>query len=334
MNAPNTDNPQQPLDPIDLLARNALGEFGLPPDARMELVNYSENITYRVDDTHTGERFALRVHRPGYHTLQNIESELTWMAAIARQAKVPTPVPVPAPDGKPIQSAGAPGVPHKRYCVLFRWLDGEFPDEDRLIESFGPLGEITARLHAHARGWMPPAGFKRQTWDPDFMFGENPIWGRWQDGMGLTGNDRKLLDRLVDKLRQRLVRFEKPGRFGLIHADLRLANLLVENGETRVIDFDDCGFGWYLYDFGTAVSFIEHRSDMDELIASWVDGYRRVVPLCKEEENEIPTFIMMRRLLLTAWIASHSDTELAQEQGIDYTDGTCALAEVYLRKYG
>ena len=335
MNAPNTNSQQELLDRIDVLARNALGAFGLPPDAQMELVNYSENITYRVDDTHTGERFALRVHRPGYHTLQNIESELTWMAALTRQAKVSTPVPVPAPDGKLVQSAGAPGVPHNRYCVLFRWLDGEFPDEDRLIESFGPLGEITARLHAHALGWKPPAGFKRQTWDLDVMFGENPVWGPWQDGMGLTGNDRKLLDRLIDRLRQRMHRFGKsPERFGLIHADLRLANLLVENGETKVIDFDDCGFGWYLFDLGTAVSFIEHRSDMDELIASWVAGYRRIVPLREEEENEIPTFIMMRRLLLTAWIASHSDTELAQALGIDYTDGTCALAEDYLRKYG
>ena len=329
------EGPKPPLDPIDVLARSALDEFGLPSDVQMELVNYSENITYRVDDTRTGERFALRVHRPGYHTLQNIESELAWMAALASHANVSTPAPVPAPDGKLVKSAGAPGVLEDRYCVLFRWIDVEFPDEDRLVESFGPLGEITARLHAHARGWMPPVGFKRQTWDLDFMFGENPIWGPWQDGMGLTGDGRKLLDRLEEGLRRRVDRFEtSPGRVGLIHADLRLANLLVENGETKVIDFDDCGFGWYLYDFGTAVSFIEHRPDMDELIASWVDGYRRVVPLSEEEEKEIPTFVMMRRLLLTAWIASHSDTEAAQEQGIDYTDGTCALAEGYLRKYG
>jgi hypothetical protein len=34
-------------------------------------------------------------------------------------------------------------------------------------------------------------------------------------------------------------------RFGLIHADLRLANLLVWQEKTRVIDFDDCGFGWW-----------------------------------------------------------------------------------------
>ncbi len=242
---PDTNRPQEPLNQIDVLARNALSEFGLPPGVQMELVNYSENITYRVDDTHTGERFALRVHRPEYHTLQNIESELTWMAALARQGKVSTPMPVPAPDGTLVQGAGAPGVPHDRYCVLFRWIDGEFPDEDRLTESFGPLGEITARLHAHAQGWKPPAGFKRQTWDLDFMFGEYPIWGTWQDGMGLSGNDRKLLDRLVARLRQRLDQFGRsPERFGLIHADLRLANLLVEDGETKVIDFDDCGLSY------------------------------------------------------------------------------------------
>ena len=34
-------------------------------------------------------------------------------------------------------------------------------------------------------------------------------------------------------------------RFGLIHADLRLANLLIYGDEIKVIDFDDCGFGWF-----------------------------------------------------------------------------------------
>ena len=335
MEAFDSIRPEEQLERIKVLARNVLLKFGLPLDSGIELVNYSENITYEVSNSHTGERFALRVHRPGYHTLQNIESELTWMMALSRQARVYTPEPVLAPDGKLVHTAGAPGVPQDRYCVLFRWLDGKFPEENELVESFGLLGEVTARLHAHARSWKLPVGFKRQTWDLELMFGENPVWGPWQNGIGLTGQDRKLLDRLEDTLRRRLDRFGKsPEHFGLIHADLRLDNLLIENGETKVIDFDDCGFGWYLYDFGTAVSFIEHRADMDELITSWVDGYRSVGPLSKEEENELPTFIMMRRLLLTAWVSSHSDTKLAQEQGIEYTHGTCSLAEDYLTKYG
>lgn len=334
MSASDTNGEQESLDRIGVLARNALARFGVPPDAGVEMINYSENITYRVDGAGSGDRFALRVHRPGYHSLQSIESELAWMEALASEAGVPTPVPVPAPDGTLVQSAGAPGVPDDRYCVLFEWLDGDFPDEDRLAESFGPLGEITGRVHAHAARWMTPATFKRQTWDLDFMFGESAIWGPWQDGMGLTGDDLKLLTRLEDRLRQRLERFgQSPERFGLIHADLRLDNVLVKNGEMKVIDFDDCGLGWYLYDFGTAVSFIEHRPDMDELIATWADGYRKVRAISEEEENEIQTFVMVRRLLLTAWIASHSDTELAQAQGLEYTRGTCALAEDYLGRY-
>ena len=49
-------------------------------------------------------------------------------------------------------------------------------------------------------------------------------------------------------------------RFGLVHADLRLANLLVEDEKVNVIDFDDCGYSWFMYDFGTAVSFIDRTT--------------------------------------------------------------------------
>ena len=40
----------------------------------------------------------------------------------------------------------------------------------------------------------------------------------------------------------------------VVHADTRLANA-GEDGSVSVIDFDDCGFSWYLYDLGTSVSF-------------------------------------------------------------------------------
>ena len=39
---------------------------------------------------------------------------------------------------------------------------------------------------------------------------------------------------------------------------MRLANLLVDGRDVSVIDFDDCGFGWFMYDLGSSVSFIEH----------------------------------------------------------------------------
>ena len=123
-------------------------------------------------------------------------------------------------------------------------------------------------------------------------------------------------------------------RFGLIHCDLRLANLLIDGKAVKVIDFDDCGFGWYMYDAATPVSFYEHEPQVPGLIESWKKGYRRVIDLSKEDEAEIPTFVMLRRLLLVAWIGSHHETDLAKSMGLPYTEGTIGLCEAYLKAYG
>src|SRR5581483_9634210 len=140
--------------------------------------------------------------------------------------------------------------------------------------------------------------------------------GRWQDGIAVGPQEREVLGRLDATLRTRLGRFgTAPDRYGLVHADLRLANLLMDGDSTYVIDFDDCGWSWYLYDLGAALSFIEHDPRVPELVDSWTRGYRRVRALPAEDEAEIPTFILMRRLLLVAWIGSHAGTDLARSMG-------------------
>jgi Ser/Thr protein kinase RdoA (MazF antagonist) len=164
--------------------------------------------------------------------------------------------------------------------------------------------------------------------------GPRPIWGRWQDGVGLDPEREKLLGRLTEVVARRLERFgSEREQFGLVHADLRLANLLVDGDQTKVIDFDDCGFGWYLYDLSTALTFMEERPDAQELVGAWVRSYRRLAPLTRDEEREIPTFMMLRRMMVVAWFGSHSDTELARSEGAGYTLGTCRLASRYLDRF-
>lgn len=41
---------------------------------------------------------------------------------------------------------------------------------------------------------------------------------------------------------------------------------------------------------------------------------------------------MLRRVLLGAWIGSHSDTEHAKAMGAGFTDDTCVLADRYLSR--
>jgi Ser/Thr protein kinase RdoA (MazF antagonist) len=317
------------------MAQHSLPLWGHSPQATATLINLSENATYRVDDPATGGKTILRIHRVGYHSKAAINSELQWMTALRQDAGIETPEPIPAKDGSLIQVLRSPDLADPRHAVMCKFMSGSEPAEEELKEPFIRLGEVSARMHEHAKHWTLPPGFTRHVWDYATSLGNKPHWGRWQDGMGLTPERLKLLERLSQTIKRRLERYgARRERFGLVHADIRLANLLVEGARTKVIDFDDCGFSWYLYDLGTALSFIEHRPDVPDLVDAWLTGYRKVAALSAEEEAEIPTFILLRRLLLVAWIGSHAETDLAQSQGVPFTEGACGLAENYLAKFG
>ena len=320
---------------IGELAQVLLPRYDFSPQAQATLINHSENATYRIDDPAQPAPAILRIHRRGYHTEQAIRSELHWLEALGRHEGIVTSRSIPARDGTLIQSVSSAALPEPRHAVMFTFLSGTEPVEDDLLGPFERLGTVSAHMHDQARHWSLPQDFTRQVWDHDGALGQRAIWGRWQAGIGMTAQSEKLFARLSDTIRHRLEKFGRArDRFGLVHADIRLANLLVEDEVTKVIDFDDCGFGWFLYDIGTALSFIEHRSDVPELVDAWLRGYRKVAQLSAEEETEIPTFIMLRRLLLVAWIGSHHETDLARSMGEAYTAGTCALAETYLSRYG
>lgn len=314
---------------VEEVARAALPLYGFTGAAELDLLNVSENTTYLVRDG-AGREAVLRVHRTGYHTKEAIESELAWMAALRAEAGVRTTEPIAALDGERVVT-GTAGT-ETRHCVMFRRLPGAAPEEgDGLVGRFAELGELTARLHRHARGWRRPPGFSRFSWDFDTTLGARPRWGPWTDGLGVGPAERAVLGRLAEVIGARLAAYGRgPERWGLVHADLRLANLLVDGADTYVIDFDDCGFGWYLYDLATALSFIEHNPLVPDMIDAWLRGYTREHPLSAAERAEIPTFVMLRRLLLVAWIGSHSTVPEARALGSEFTKVSCDLAETYL----
>ena len=221
-----------------------------------------------------------------------------------------------------------------RAVVAFEYMSGHEPDPaNDLTDGFFKLGAISARLHGHVKTWQRPAGFRRKTWNFDTSVGPTPLWGDWRAALGLTADGKALLERTCLTLKDRLAAYGTgPDRFGLVHADLRLANLLVDGDRLGVIDFDDCGFSWFVYDFAAAISFIEHEPMIPALQEAWIAGYRTVAPLGDEHVAMIPTFVMLRRLLLTAWIASHAETPTAQEMGVPYTEGTLAIAENFLAR--
>jgi Ser/Thr protein kinase RdoA (MazF antagonist) len=315
---------------VAALGASVASRWAAGVDAEVRLLGVSENATFLVEGP--AGRAVLRVHRLGYHPPGAVASELAWLDALAGVG-VRVPGVLRTPDGEQVVQAVDPVTGEVRCCVLFEHLPGTEPAVDG--DGFERLGELTATLHRHVAGWVRPTGFVRSTWEPTTMIGPVARWGRWSDGPGVGPAERAVLHRMAAVLGARLDAFGRgPERFGLIHADLRMANLLVGDGASpAVIDFDDCGFGWWLYDLGTACSFFEDSPAVPGLIARWLDGYRRVRPVPAADEAEIWTFVLLRRLLLLAWLGSHGAAPEAAALSGGFAAGTCALGQRYLHTH-
>lgn len=315
------------------LARSALPSYGLSSNIEVSLLSHSENTVFRLTNPNTGWRAVMRVHRANYQTPNAIQSELDWMTAL-NEAGIATPQPLRTVDGESLIQV-ATDLAGKRMVAAFAWVDGDFPDEENLMPSLEKLGELSARMHLQSRQWRRPGYFERNSWNLEDTVGERGRWGRWRDAPWLDRQQVKVLEQARDLMTLRLNSFGKsPEKYGLIHADLRIANLLVKGERTTIIDFDDCGLGWFLHDMATALSFIEHRPDRLDLMLRWADGYARHGALTESDIEEFSTFLMQRRLQLLAWMASHSETDLAQSLGERWVAGTADLAADYLRKMG
>ncbi len=318
---------------LDRLAQEALVLWDLPAQAHARLINVSENFTYLVE-AGGGFRAVLRVHREDYHSRRAISSELAWMDALGRDNVIELATPYPGRDGRVLQSATSAALPTPRHLVLFQFVAGTQPSEtEDLTAAFRQLGLMAARMHLHAMQWQLPEGFERPVWDEHAVFGPKAIWGDWRNAPGVDHAMRPLLEQTEQTLRARLAAYGKrPSRFGLIHADMRLANLLVDGTDTRLIDFDDCGFGWFMYDFAAAISFIETDPAIPTLKTAWLSGYRSIRDLPEPDADEIDTFIMLRRMALLAWIGSHIEAPEPQAMAPHFAAGTAQLARDWLAR--
>ncbi len=323
------------LDRLGVLANQSLKYWDLPDSASARLINVSENATFLVEAPN-GFKSIMRIHRENYHTRNAITCEHAWSKALNDEGGVLTPDIIVGHDGSDIQTSTIDGLPGERHMVMFEFVEGHEPDESAdLVGPFEELGEIAGRTHNHSVSWQRPPNFERLIWDLDTVFGPDATWGDWRDAPNVNSEIKALLERLQTVVVQRLTDFGKgPDRFGLIHADMRLANLLINDGTTRLIDFDDCGLGWFMYDFAAGISFMEDHPQVPALKKAWVKGYRKVRELSEEDEAEIDTFIMLRRLALLAWIGSHIEVDTAKELAPTFAPITAELGEKFLSERG
>ena len=306
----------------DAVARRALALWGLQ-NADLALVAQRENVVFRVDGA--GDRFALRLHRPGYQTPDMMRSELSWMQQL-RANGLNVPAPLPSEDGTDLRAVEG------YYADLLTWLPGRpigatgkpLDLTDR-TGTFHALGTLMSRVHRISDDWTPPTTFCRKHWDIDGLLGPEPLWGPFWDNPGLVQQDRARVVEARDRLRATLAGATLD--FGLIHADMVRENVLIDGTTPGLIDFDDSGFGFRLFDVATTLFKNRGEADYPDLEAAFLRGYRTVRPL---DTALLPQFMVIRALSYLGWIIPRMDEPGAKARQQRFLAAALPLVDAFL----
>ncbi|GIG37653.1 phosphotransferase enzyme family protein [Cellulomonas pakistanensis] len=306
-----------------------------PARTTVDLLALSHNATFRVSAD--GAPVAVtRVARPAYmDDTAAVESEVAWMTALGAAGTVRVPTTVPPVDGRDVAMVADPEDRHW-VCLTWRYLPGAALD-DVLPGLAHPdawhrrVGTTAARLHEHALAFHRPRDFVRPTWEPADMVGPDSRWGAWEQAclpsadLALLGRARSAaLDALHDASRA-------PDAWGLVHADLRPGNLLVDGDDLTVLDFDDCGFSWFVLDLAAALSYVEHLPDAPGRAQAWVAGYQEVRPLTRQDARTACALSMLRRLQLLGRTVTDPRGGPSGALRAEQPAGSVLVAERYLR---
>jgi len=300
-------------DPFLAPARQALDQFPIK-SVEVSLLARAENITFKVADD-GGNLYTLRLHRPAYHTLEELQSERLWTKALL-QAGIHVPEPIPTRDGQDYAGVDVPLLREYRHASLSRWVPGEplirlIRDDtprERLELHFQQLGALIATMNNQAADWHPPATFRRHALDADGLMGIQPFWGRFWERTDLSRSERALLAETRTRLHELLTRYGKDAaRYSVIHADLHPGNVLVNGDTLTAIDFDDIAWGWHMYDLAAALNQCQELAEFGAIHAACVEGYRNVRPVAHEDLAMLPSFLLVRGMAELGWFADRPE---------------------------
>jgi Ser/Thr protein kinase RdoA (MazF antagonist) len=279
---------QEPINHL-LHARQALAEYSVK-DPHLAFIRQSDTISYKVEAP-AGNTYLLRLHTPlnqaiGTHGADTsaVNSEILWREALCRDTDLVLQQPIRNKNNAFVTSIEVPGGGELVNCTLLRWVAGESYSRDLETEDTAfQIGKITATLHNHANQWDIPGGFNRPKRDTAYF--EKVLRGilpAVMDGR-ISQADYKVLDTSVNLLIDQIRGLSKdPQVYGIIHADMHKGNMLIAQGQIRLIDFSFCAFSNYMFD--PAICLADMKQELHQAfqkgyqsLRSFPDGYQRLV---------------------------------------------------------
>ena len=287
-------------DSLTLFAKEILKKYGIN-DADVECINFEFNATFSVS-TVSGQRYALRLNINSTRVASNIEAETQWVRELARIPSINVPAPIASLDDQFVVSALHDDSGQMIYGVMYSWLEGEEIGDEPTLDQLRTVGQAIALMHENSIDFELRDGAELPTFN-DFFWGTEDFLFSSKSRLGAS--DRSLIEKARDRIMQFTDDLYASSPVHVIHADFHGWNLMWNEEQLYIFDFDDCGFGVEAQDIAVALYYL----DTPEQDVALLDGYNSIRPLPAYSENAMKALLLQRRLLLLNYLYETKNAE-------------------------
>lgn len=273
----------------------------------IEFIKYSANAIFKLTDTEN-KSYALRINPTQYHTKQAILEEINWLLRIIDTTDLRVPLPVQTVEGQFLIEAKHPLITSSRFCMVFEWLPGKRRWKSINEQYAFQLGLTIAKLQKSGQSIEME---HRHNWLADSLVGTDTArFYNIEKLSDVTAQEQKEITAARRFAYEKLKHYEiaQSEKVGIIHSDTQPNNILINKGEYAVIDFDDCGVGFYGYDLAQALCAFEHVTEADKrkpfikLRDALFHGYSEFMPLSQEDIELSAYFMLASKLTTISWL--------------------------------
>ncbi len=275
----------------------ALAVFGVRGEARALVSERDQNFLLEEPG---GARWVLKVS----NAAEDPEVVAMEVEAVEHIARIDPDLPVPRArvtlDGERVGRV-TDGATHLVRLLPFLPGSTAAPGEldDQAVRG---IGDVTGRLGLALRGFFHAAAGRAIEWDQKHL----PDLAR-HAALIDDPDRRRHLQRVIDRFMERVVPALPALRAQVIHNDVTLDNLLLDDrgGVSGIIDFGDMAHTALVLDVpATLQSLVRQREDIFEVAASFLPGYTSVLPLEVREAELLADLLagrMAQTILISAW---------------------------------
>jgi len=253
--------------------------------------------------TNHNKKYIIRFNSEDERNIRDIEEEIKLLNYLLSKS-IRTANPILSRNDKYVERKET--IYGTFYSVVFQYISGDqYEIEDLDLDSFYQWGKCLGHLHNTTKELPGETQIKRKSQKQLFK----EIIEKYPPENGIENEEINKINIWLNSLSR------DQESYGLIHYDFELDNLIWNERELSIIDFDDSVYSWFIADIAYALRDIfdeGYNIDLsDKRYIKFINGYREKTNLSQKQIEQIPDFYKLHNFISYKKLEHSIDLDLS-----------------------